>query len=157
MTIQGPEQDEVPETITVSYEDGYSPPREHNGSDAFEFRIRLSEGPPVGTGEDGFSYTDIKDHVVKVTEGGSERGATWVGRLNAPNNDRWKIRVEPETYGDITVEIVETTDCSADGAVCKEGRMLSPGISAVVRGPIAMSVADVPRRPRKQTRTWSSW
>ena len=96
----------------------------------------------MGTGEDGFSYTDIKDHVVKVTEGGSERGATWVGRLNAPNNDRWKIRVEPETYGNITVEIVETTDCSADGAVCKEGRMLSPGISAVVRGPIAMSVAD---------------
>ena len=55
----------------------------------------------------------------------------------------WTITVEPDSHVAVSVRLPETTRCGAGGAICtSDGRPLSHSLSASVRGPAAMSVAD---------------
>ena len=97
----------------------------HNGTDAFTFEIRFSEELPL-------SYKTLRDLAFTVS-GGEVLKAQ---RLDKPSNIRWLITVEPDSNGDVTIVLPETTDCDADGAVCTaDGRKLSNRLELTVSGP----------------------
>ena len=57
--------------------------------------------------------------------------------------DLWKITVEPDSHEAVRIDLPETTDCGAAGAICADdGRPLSHALSAAVAGPAGLSVAD---------------
>ena len=111
--------------LTASVE---SAPPSHNGSDKFSIRIVFSEEPKTG-----FSYKTMRDHAFTVT-GGSVTGAR---RLNPPpSNVGWQVNVEPDSNGDVIIELPVTTDCAAQGAICTgDGRPLSNRLEITVLGP----------------------
>ena len=118
-----PEETTEGETpLTVSLE---ATTESHNGTDAFTFEIRFSEEFPL-------SYKTLRDLAFTVS-GGEVLKAQ---RLDKPSNIRWLITVEPDSNGDVTVVLLVTTDCDADGAVCTaDGRMLSNRLEFTVSGP----------------------
>ena len=80
-------------------------PAEHNGTDAFTFRIAFSDGINI-------SYKTFRDHSLEVT-GGSVTKARRVNR----RRDLWEITVEPNADADVSVVLPVTEDCSTQGAV----------------------------------------
>ena len=55
----------------------------------------------------------------------------------------WRITVEPDGNGDVTVALPATADCAAANAVCTgDGRPLSNAVTVTVFGPPGLSVAD---------------
>ena len=106
-------------------------PFEHDGASPFTVRIAFSEAVRIGN-------RMFRDHAIEVTEG----RATKVRKVNA-RRDLWEVTVEPESFADVSVSLPPTGDCAAAGALCTDdGRALSKGIAALVRGPAALSVAD---------------
>ena len=64
-------------------------------------------------------------------------------RLTAPSNMGWEITVSPISYDDIVMTLPATADCTSETAVCTStGQKLETGISALVPGIPAASVAD---------------
>ena len=121
--------DDEPPPLTASFGDM---PETHDGEDSFTFRVAFSEHFPI-------SYKTLRDHAFEVT-GGSVRKAE---RKRRGSNLRWTITVEPDSDGDVTIELPETTDCDATGAICtNDGRPLSHSLSATVDGPAASSVSN---------------
>ena len=97
----------------------------HDGESVFTFELRFSE-------EFGLSYKTLRDHAFTVT-GGTVRKAQ---RLEQGSNIGWRITVQPNTSGDVTIILPETTDCNAQGAICTgDGRMLSQRLELTVGGP----------------------
>ena len=116
-TVKGP-------PLTASFE---SVPTSHTGSGEFRFRIAFSEAP-----KSGFSYTTMRDHAFTVT-GGSVTGAR---RLVSGKNLRWEVSVRPDSNGDVTITLLATTDCDAQGAICADGdKKLSSRLERTVSGP----------------------
>ena len=90
----------------------------HNGTDNFTFDLRFSENLPL-------SYVTLRDHAFTVTDG-NVRGARW---LDAPSNIQWRITVKPSGNKDVRVQLPQTTDCNAEGAICtSNGRKLSTSL-----------------------------
>ena len=113
---------EPPLTATI-----HDAPSSHNGQDAFTFELRFSEDP-----EPDFSYTTVRDHAFTVTRG----SVTYVRRLEPGKNVRWEITVTPGSSADVAIDLNDTTDCSAQGAICTEDdRKLSGGLELTVNGP----------------------
>ena len=109
-------------------------PVEHNGKKLFSFELRFSENFPGR-----FDYLILRDHAFQVTEG-RVRAAK---RVAPKQNRRWTISVRPSSWKDVTITLPATTDCAAAGAICTpDGRMLSNTVTATVRGPVTLSVAD---------------
>ena len=111
-------------------------PDSHNGSDAFSFRLELSE--PVAT-----SYVTFRYSAFTVT-GGEIKSASRVER----RSDLWLIVVEPFHGSHVTVSLPVTTNCADSGAVCAaNGKMLTSGDRAFVPGPapLTASLRDVPQ------------
>ena len=51
-------------------------------------------------------------------------------------NIPWKITVQPDGNGDVTIVLPATTDCDAQGAICTgDDRKLSNSLSFTVSGP----------------------
>ena len=118
----------APALLTVSLTSG---PAGHNGTGTFTFEMSFSE-------EVKLSYKTLRDHAFTVT-GGSVKGA---GRMNRPSNISWRITIQPDGDGDVTIVLPVTTDCEAAGAVCTgDGRKLSSGLSVIVPGPVQNSPA----------------
>ena len=102
-------------------------PGSHDGSGAFTFELRFSEGP-----HNDFSYMTMKDHAFTVTGG----TVTKSNRLNPPSNIGWLVHITPDGDGMVTIVLPVTTDCAADSAICTEdGRMLSNRLEITVAGP----------------------
>ena len=102
-------------------------PSSHDGSSTFTFELRFSEAP-----EPDFSYRTVRDHAFTVT-GGS---VTYVRRLEPGKNVRWEITVTPGSSADVVIALNATTDCEANGAICKEDdRKLSNRLELTVNGP----------------------
>ena len=100
-------------------------PASHDGSSEFTFEIEFSE-------EFGLGYATLRDHAFNVTSGSVETAQ----RTDKPSNIPWRITVEPQGAGDVTIELPATTDCDADGAICTgDGRKLSNSLSFTVSGP----------------------
>ena len=118
----------APEPLTASFE---GMPAEHRGQGSFSFRVAFSEGISI-------SYKTVRDASFRVTGGEVTRA-----RRVDKRRDLWKITVEPDSDGAVTIRLPETTDCGASGAICTgDGRPLSHALSATVAGPVGISVAD---------------
>ena len=118
-----PEETTEGETpLTASLE---NTPSSHDGESVFTFELRFSE-------EFGLSYKTLRDHAFTVT-GGTVKKAQ---RLEQGSNIGWRITVQPNTNGAVTITLPETRDCDADGAVCTaDGRKLSNRLEFTVSGP----------------------
>ena len=102
-------------------------PSSHDGQTAFTFELQFSEEP-----RPGFSYRTVRDDAFTVT-GGS---VTHVRQLEPGKNVRWEITIVPGSNADVAIDLNATTDCSAKGAICREGGgKLSGGLLLVVPGP----------------------
>ena len=104
----------------------------HDGSRRFAFEIRFSEevaGLRLTAVQAALSVTNGKVVAVKRAVAGQIRRVT--------------VQVRPDGVNDVTVALPATADCAAAGAICTaDGRRLSSALTATVRGPAALSVAD---------------
>ncbi len=117
--------DESP-PLTASFEDM---PASHDGANAFTFGLTFSEHVPI-------SYRTLRDHGFDVTGGAVRKAA----RKQRGSNLRWMITVRPDSSAAVQIELPETTDCDANGAICtRDGRPLSHSLSVTVNGPAASS------------------
>ena len=127
-TVAGPAVETGPAGLTARFA---RVPSEHDGTTAFKLRIAFSE-------EIRMSGRRLRSDVVAVAGG----RATRAGRVNR-RKDLWKLKVRPDSLADVTVTLAAGAACDSPGAVCMaDGRALSNTISTVVRGPVAVSVAD---------------
>ena len=118
-----------PEPLTASFEDV---PVAHDGESAFTLRIASSDRLSMMNGQ------RLREDVVAVSGG----RATAAGRVNR-RRDLWELTVEPDSLADVTVTVAAGAACGTPAAVCtSDGRALSNTISATVRGPVGISVAD---------------
>ena len=132
-TVAGPAVETGPASLTTSFVDV---PAEHDGETAFKLRIAFSEPLSWMNGR------RLREDVVAVSGG----RATKAGRVNR-RRDLWKLTVEPDSLADVTVTLSSGAACDSPAAVCtSDGRALSNTISTVVRGPVAVSVADARAR-----------
>ena len=130
-TVAGPEVETAGPALTASFVDM---PSEHDGK-AFKLRIAFSE-------EIRMSGRRLRSDVVAVSGG----RATKAGRVNR-RKDLWKLTVRPDSLAAVTVTLAAGAACDTPAAVCTaDGRALSNTISTVVRGPVAVSVADARAR-----------
>ena len=105
-------------------------PAEHDGK-AFTLRIAFSEAIRM-------SGRRLRGDVVAVSGG----RATKAGPVNG-RKDLWELTVKPDPRADVTVTLAAGAACDAPAAVCTaDGQALSHTISATVRGPVTVSVAD---------------
>ena len=110
------------EPLTVSLE---NTPEAHDGEAAFTFELRFSE-------EFDLNYKTLRDHAFRVIGGSVEKAK----RLEKGSNIGWRITVQPDADGDVSITLPITTDCTDDGAICtKDGRMLSNRLEFTVSGP----------------------
>ena len=131
-TVAGPAVETAGPALTASFVDM---PSEHDGETAFKFRIAFSE-------EVRMSGRRLRSDVVAVSGG----RATKAGRVKG-RKDLWKLTVRPDSLADVTVTLSSGAACDSPEAVCtSDGRALSNTISATVRGPVAVSVADARAR-----------
>ena len=131
-TVAGPAVETGPAGLTARFVDM---PAEHDGKTAFKLRIAFSE-------EIRMSGRRLRSDVVAVSGG----RATKAGRVNK-RKDLWKLKVRPDSLADVTVTLSSGAACDTPGAVCTaDGRALSNTISATVKGPVAVSVADARAR-----------
>ena len=113
----------APEPLTVRLK--VAAPATHDGSSEFTFEIEFSE-------EFGLGYAILRDHAFNVTGGSVERAE----RTDKPSSIPWRITVEPQGAGGVTIELPATTDCGATGAICTgDGRKLSNSLNFTVSGP----------------------
>ena len=131
-TVAAPAVETGPAGLTARFVDM---PAEHDGETAFKLRIAFSE-------EIRMSGRRLRSDVVAVAGG----QATKAGRVNR-RKDLWKLTVRPDSRADVTVTLAAGAACDSPGAVCTaDGRALSNTISATVKGPVAVSVADARAR-----------
>ena len=120
----------APRPLTASF---HGLPAEHDGRKLFAFEIRFSEEFR------GLRLAAFKAGALQVT-GGRLVDAK---RTVAGQNRSVTVRVRPTSFEDMEISLPATADCSAPAAICtKDGRKLSKAVSATVRGPVAVSVAD---------------
>ena len=101
-------------------------PKTHDGQTAFTFELRFSE-------EFELSYTTLRDHAFTIADGTIANANA--NRLHPPSNLRWRLTVEPDSNGDVTIVLPITTNCNDDGAICTlDHRMLSNRLELTVEG-----------------------
>ncbi len=109
-------------------------PLMHDGSSAFTMTLALSDEVTI-------SADDLKDHGLKVT-GGSITSAR---RVADSESERFEITVQPSSNDAVTVSMVITPDCDAQGAICtSDGRMLTAYLLVLVLGPPAAPDTGLP-------------
>ena len=127
-TVAGPAVETGPAGLTAQFVDM---PAEHDGETAFKLRIAFSE-------EIRMSGRRLRSDVVAVSGGRATKARPVNGR-----KDLWKLTVRPDSLVEVTVTLAGGAACDSPGAVCTaDGQALSNTISATVRGPVAVSVAD---------------
>ena len=64
-------------------------------------------------------------------------------RLERGASSRWGLKVQPDGFADVGLEVRATTDCNALPGVCTtDGRMLAGGLHTSIKGPATLSVSD---------------
>ena len=112
----------MPVPLTVSLENA---PTTHDGESSFTFELRFSEEFKLG-------FKTLRDHAFTVSGGVVEKAQ----RLEKPSNIHWRITVQPDSNGDVTITLPITGDCGEPGAICTEdGRPLSNRLELTVSGP----------------------
>ena len=101
-------------------------PRKHDGERAFRFRVAFSENI-------GISYRSLREDAFTVT-GGRVVG----GKRVDDRRDLFRMTVEPDGDGDVTITLPEGRKCGVSGAICTKGknrRRLTNTPSATILGP----------------------
>ena len=115
--------------LTASFE---AVPAAHDGANTFTFELTFSESPQL-------SYKVLRDESFSVTGGEVLRAQ----RLARPSNLRWRITVQPEGLGDVSIILPSGRACKTYGAICTaDDRALSNTLTTTVMGPAALTVAD---------------
>ena len=131
-TVAGPAVETGPAGLTARFA---RMPSEHDGKTAFTLRIAFSE-------EIRMSGRRLRSDVVAVAGGRATKARAVNGR-----KDRWDLTVKPASLADVTVTLAGGAACDTPEAVCTaDGRALSNTVSATVRGPVTVSVADARAR-----------
>ena len=113
--------------LTASFADL---PATHDGSSPFNVDIAFSADIDIG-------LVEFLDHTVEAIGG-------YVIAANHVNGSRdlWRIRVEPDGSGDVTLALEADRPCDEDGAVCTaDGRPLALPLSGTVEGPASTEVS----------------
>ena len=121
-TVEGPETGPPP--LTASFEEM---PEAHDGEETFHFRVAFSEDIGIG-------FRSMRDDSFTV-DGGEVTRARRVDR----RHDLWRITVEPDGEGDVTVTLPAARECAVSGAICtRDGdrRQLANAPTATVTGPL---------------------
>ena len=108
-------------------------PAEHGGPDSgeFTFRVFFNKEPAV-------SYEVLRDESFAVTDGTVRKAKRVDGR-----DDLREIHVEPAGWDDVAVTLAGGRACGTTGAICTAGgEVLSNTLSATIKGPVAIEVAD---------------
>ncbi len=124
-TVAGPEA--VSADLTASF---VGVPEAHDGESAFTLRIAFSE-------DIGISYRSLREDAFAVTGGSVTRG-----RRVDDRRDLFEMTVEPDSDGDVTIELPAGRECGVSGAICTKGdnrRQLANTPTATVAGPEAVS------------------
>ena len=117
-----------PDGLTASFE---GVPGAHDGSSPFTFRVRFNLEPRV-------SFRVLRDESFAVTGGEVDKARRVDGR-----NDLREIHIEPEGWDDVAVMLAGGRACGTRGAICTaDNKVLANTATAVVPGPLALSVAD---------------
>ena len=109
--------------LTATFEDM---PETHDGESAFTFRVALSE-------DIGISFRALREDAFTVTGGRVTRGTRVDDR-----RDLFEMTVEPDSGGDVTIELAAGRECATSGAICTKGenrRQLTNSPSVTVAGP----------------------
>ena len=121
--VPGPGPETGP-ALTASFE---GLPEAHDGEEGFHFRVAFSEDIGIG-------FRSMRDDSFTV-DGGEVTGARRVDR----RHDLWRITVEPDGEGDVTVTLAAGRECAVSGAICTRGgdrRQLTNTPTATVAGPV---------------------
>ena len=107
-------------------------PDSHRGQGhPFKFHLRFSH-------EIKMSYVTVRDDLLSM-----RAQVDKARRLVQGSNKGWEITVSPVSEDDIVITLPATEDCASEVAVCtSDGQKLETGISAIVPGLPAVSVAD---------------
>ena len=117
-----------PDALTASFE---GVPEVHDGSSPFTFRVRFNLEPRV-------SFRVLRDESFAVTGGEVDKARRVDGR-----NDLREIHIEPEGWGDVSLILPGGRACGTTGAICTaDNKVLANTAVALVRGPLALDVAD---------------
>ena len=133
-TVAGPAVESGPAGLTARF---VGMPSEHRGEGGFRFRVAFSE-------DIGISFRSLREDTFTVTGGRVTGGKRVDGR-----RDLFEMTVRPTSVGDVTITLLAGRACAVSGAICTKGeprRRLTNTISATVRGPVAVSVADARAR-----------
>ncbi len=84
-------------------------PETHDGESAFTFRVAFSE-------DIGISFQALREDAFTVT-GGRVTGG---GRVD-DRRDLFEMTVEPDSDGDVTIELAAGRECATSGAICTKG------------------------------------
>ena len=106
-------------------------PAEHDGRKLFSFELVFSENFPGR-----LDYLVLRDRAFQVGNGRVREAK----RAARGRNDRWTITVRPASSGDVTVTL------PAGSVTTQAGRSLANTVTATVRGPALLSVADAEAR-----------
>ena len=98
-------------------------PDSHDGNTVFTFELRFSEEL-----RPDFGYATLRDDAFTIT-GGTVTGASRIERPeNGVNkNIRWRITIDPDTNGTVTITLPSTEDCEANGAICTQDHRMFSG------------------------------
>ena len=112
-------------------------PAEHDGESGIGFRVAFSE-------DIGISFRALREDAFTVSGGRVTGGRRVDGR-----RDLFEMTVRPESFGAVTITLPAGRACAVSGAICTRSeprRTLSNTLSATVRGPAMLSVADARAR-----------
>ena len=101
-------------------------PETHDGESAFTFRVAFSE-------DIGISFQALREDAFTVTRGRVTGG----GRVD-DRRDLFEMTVEPDSGGDVTIELPAGRECATSGAICTKGenrRQLTNSPSVTVADP----------------------
>ena len=121
--VPGPGPETEP-ALTASFE---GLPEAHDGEEGFHFRVAFSEDIGIG-------FRSMRDDSFTVDGGEVTKARRVDGR-----HDLWRITVEPDGEGDVTVTLAAGRECAVSGAICTRGgnrRQLANTPAATVAGPV---------------------
>ena len=99
-------------------------PSWHTGM-PFWTELHFSAEPNIG-------YKDLRDKAFEVTGARITRAK----RMEQGSSRSWRLLVEPDGFGDVSLTLPATEGCTAEGAVCTaEGERLETGLALAVPGP----------------------
>ena len=112
-------------------------PETHDGETAFTFRVAFSE-------DIGISFQALREDAFTVTG-----GRVTAGKRVDDRRDLFRMTVQPDGDGDVTITLPAGRECSVSGAICTKGenrRKLTNSPSGTVEGPAdeppAVTVSD---------------